>query len=254
MVAVLLLGLCAAVSAYSDDWDIFTYTQEWPVAVCVKGKEEHHTCGIPPGVQGWGIHGLWPTKTGTEGPTSCGSQPFNEHAITPLLPHLKILWPNMYSDTSTTSFWEHEWSKHGTCASSLNATSTEFRYFSKALDLYARFNGQTMLGNQGIVPSTTATYDIKATEAALKKELGVNALVQCAYDHNTRRQIVYEIEICLNKNFEPVDCYPDEGNNSGKRSHHHHKYTSHPQSSCPEKEGFYYPPIDGQYSDPNAQL
>lgn len=78
-------------SAYSDDWDIFTYTQEWPVAVCIKGKEEvnksirkftdsknyslkqtikfpsflyfsviqHHTCTIPPGVQGWGIHGMW---------------------------------------------------------------------------------------------------------------------------------------------------------------------------------------------------
>lgn len=39
---IILLGLlyffCR--SAYSDDWDIFTYTQEWPVAVCIKGKEE----------------------------------------------------------------------------------------------------------------------------------------------------------------------------------------------------------------------
>lgn len=35
-------------SAYSDDWDIFTYTQEWPVAVCIKGKEEvkHLTRGF----------------------------------------------------------------------------------------------------------------------------------------------------------------------------------------------------------------
>lgn len=35
-------------SAYSDDWDIFTYTQEWPVAVCIKGKEEvkHLTQGF----------------------------------------------------------------------------------------------------------------------------------------------------------------------------------------------------------------
>lgn len=34
-----LLNSCCR-SAYSDDWDIFTYTQEWPVAVCIKGKEE----------------------------------------------------------------------------------------------------------------------------------------------------------------------------------------------------------------------
>lgn len=35
-------------SAYSDDWDILTYTQEWPVAVCIKGKEEvkHLTQGF----------------------------------------------------------------------------------------------------------------------------------------------------------------------------------------------------------------
>ncbi|XP_062566794.1 ribonuclease Oy-like, partial [Saccostrea cucullata] len=183
MTMLLLLVLCSTVYAYSDEWDIFTYTQEWPVAVCIKGKEEHHSCSIPQGVQGWGIHGMWPTKTGTEGPTSCGTQPFNTDAISVLLPHLKILWPNMYSDTSEYSFWEHEWSKHGTCASSLNVTSTEYRYFSKALDLYTRYNGQTLLANQGIVPSHTATYNIKPTEAALKRELGVNALVQCTYDH-----------------------------------------------------------------------
>uniref|UniRef100_K1QL23 Ribonuclease Oy n=1 Tax=Magallana gigas TaxID=29159 RepID=K1QL23_MAGGI len=136
---------------------------------------------------------------------------------------------------------EHEWSKHGTCASSLNATSTEYRYFSKALDLYARFNGQTCVFYE----------TIKTSEAALKKELGVNALIQCTYDHNTSRQVIYEIEICLSKNFEPVDCYPDEGNSSGKRSHHHHKYSSHPHSSCPESYGFYYPPIAGVYSNHN---
>lgn len=42
-----LLYFCCR-SAYSDDWDIFTYTQEWPVAVCIKGKEEvkHLTQGF----------------------------------------------------------------------------------------------------------------------------------------------------------------------------------------------------------------
>ncbi|XP_048733907.1 ribonuclease Oy-like [Ostrea edulis] len=251
MHAVLLIGLCAAVSAYTEDWDIFTYTQEWPVAVCINGREEHHTCSIPQDVTGWGIHGMWPTKTGTRGPTSCGTQPFDQNAISAILPKLKLLWPNMYSDSSEYSFWEHEWSKHGTCASSLNSTSTEYKYFSKALDLYTRFNGQTLLGKQGIVPSSSATYNIKPTEAALKRELGVNALVQCTYDHDTRRQVIYEIEICLNKSFEPVDCYPDDDNTSGKRSHHH-KYTSHPESSCPESYGFHYPPLPGVYTNPNA--
>lgn len=35
---------------------------------------------------------------------------------------------------------EHEWSKHGTCATSLPATSNELKYFGMGLKLHAKYN------------------------------------------------------------------------------------------------------------------
>jgi ribonuclease I len=39
-----------------------------------------------------------------------------------------------------TSFWQHEWQKHGTCAESVPAYTGEFNYFSQAIALNKRFD------------------------------------------------------------------------------------------------------------------
>lgn len=217
-------------SGSDHDWDIFTFTQEWPVAVCVLGKQEHHRCVIPSDVRTWGIHGLWPTKTGTRGPTSCNSQlHFDFGRIQSLVPNMKVLWPNMYADTSMESFWAHEWTKHGTCASTLPATGSEPLYFQKALDLAGTYGASQLLARENIVPSETQKYTLEEIENALTHQIGARAMLQCTKDEKTGKMMVYEVEICFNKQFNPVDCYISNGSND------YH-------SDCPHS-GIEYPPL-----------
>lgn len=227
------------------DWDIFTFTQEWPPTVCVEGEQEHHRCVIPDGVSTWSIHGLWPTKYGTEGPTECRNVPFNANNIKNITGELTKFWANMYADTSDTSFWEHEWTKHGTCAMDLPSTANEYLYFRKALDVMKLYDATMLLNKKNIVPSDTTVYNLTQFEDAIKDAIGVVPRIECGYNHQTGKHIVYEVEICLSKTFKPVSC------DSSKRyvRHHHHHYNPNgsgsgatERSNCPH-DGFLYPPI-----------
>eukprot|EP01064_Diplonema_japonicum_P020168 TRINITY_DN2928_c0_g1_i2.p1 TRINITY_DN2928_c0_g1~~TRINITY_DN2928_c0_g1_i2.p1 ORF type:complete len:153 (+),score=18.74 TRINITY_DN2928_c0_g1_i2:58-516(+) len=77
----------------------------------------------------WTIHGLWPEWTSSG---FCRNVTWNEAAITPILPQLTKDWPSdMGSDTT---FWKHEWEKHGSCADHMD----EFTYFNTTLSLYTQ--------------------------------------------------------------------------------------------------------------------
>ncbi|XP_052058384.1 ribonuclease Oy-like [Mytilus californianus] len=243
MKTIFLLVLCFTLSM-SAEWDIFTFTQEWPTTVCVQGEQEHHRCVIPDGVSTWSIHGLWPTKFGTEGPTDCRQVPFDANIIKNMTSELSKFWANMYADTSDTSFWEHEWTKHGTCAMDLPATANEYMYFRKALDVMKGLDATTLLNNKNIMPSDTKIYNVSQLETAIQDQIGVVPRIECAYDQKTRKHLVYEVEICLSKTFKPVSC-----DQSKRYVRHHHHYSpngsngsSKYNSNCPH-DGFLYPPI-----------
>ena len=241
---IILFAVCFTVSQAAD-WDIFTFTQEWPTTVCNQAEQEHHKCVIPDGVNTWSIHGLWPTKTGTEGPHDCRNVTFNPDNIKNITSELTKFWPNMYADTSATSFWEHEWSKHGTCAMDLPATANEYLYFRKALDVMKIFDATMLFQKYNIVPSDTKVYNVSQLENAIKEQTGVTPLIECAYDEKTRKHLVYEVEICLSKTFKPVSC--DSSNRSARRHHHHYSNSgsngsSRYSSNCPH-DGFLYQPI-----------
>ncbi|CAG2228103.1 RNASET2 [Mytilus edulis] len=246
MKTLFLFALCFTLSQ-SADWDIFTFTQEWPTTVCVQGEQEHHKCVIPDGVSTWSIHGLWPTKYGTEGPTECRQVPFDANVIKNITSELSKFWANMYADTSDTSFWEHEWTKHGTCAMDLPATATEYLYFRKALDVMKGLDATILLNNKNIMPSDTKVYNVSQLETAIQDQIGVVPRIECAYDQKTRKHLVYEVEICLSKTFKPISC-----DQSKRYVRHHHHYnpnesngssgSSKYNSNCPH-DGFLYPPI-----------
>jgi ribonuclease T2 len=86
---------------------------------------------------GWVIHGLWPSNWDGSYPQECGgSGPrFDEAAIAPLEAQLDRYWPNSFADTPHTNFWEHEWSKHGTCAAAGSNLTTEREYFATTLQV-----------------------------------------------------------------------------------------------------------------------
>ncbi|KAJ8309395.1 hypothetical protein KUTeg_014269 [Tegillarca granosa] len=216
---VLLSLIPYVISAAS--WDLFIFAQEWPPAVCIQGEMEETFSQFTKKQK-------QPTLRGTEGPTSCNnSWHFSVKPIQVLFLHLYHV---SYSFTlDRVSFREHEWDKHGTCATSLPTTADEHKYFSTALKINDNFNALKLLNKHGIIPSKTASYN------------------------HTKQHVIYEVEICLDKQtLKPVSCYPSE-NESGKRSvsvvemlqkrHHHH--SGPPQSDCPKSDPIYYPPIPG---------
>lgn len=75
------------------------------------------------------IHGLWPDPESSC--TFCSEEEFDEKKISAnTLELMKIYWPNCMN-VNNEKFWEHEWSKHGTCTG-----MTQEEYFNKGIELF----------------------------------------------------------------------------------------------------------------------
>lgn len=79
----------------------------------------------------YSIHGLWPQITRRHWPQFCTDQSFDLARLQPLVSELHKYWHS--SRGPDRRFWKHEWEKHGTCTG-----MTEYDYFSKTLELFAR--------------------------------------------------------------------------------------------------------------------
>merc|ERR1712241_1018067 len=104
-------------------------------------------------------------------------------------------------NTDETSFWEHEWEKHGTCACTDLYPNCQLEYFTGALNLRKKFDFDKKLAEAGITPSNTKSYTLDAIKSALG-----SAKYQCYvgnYDDDV--QILEQIELCIDKDFEQQD-------------------------------------------------
>ncbi|KAJ4291177.1 Ribonuclease T2 precursor (RNase T2) [Kalmusia sp. IMI 367209] len=100
---------------------------------------------------------------------------------------MNTYWKDYQGDDET--FWEHEWSKHGTCISTLEPecytdhkpTEEVVDYFQKAVDLFKSLPSYDWLAAAGITPSTTKTYTTAQIQAALTaKRPGVSVTLGCS--------------------------------------------------------------------------
>ncbi|GAV00174.1 hypothetical protein RvY_11061 [Ramazzottius varieornatus] len=210
------------------EWDYLLFVQRWPPSVCADEDDQtlQHIhpakrnsrklprdgvkCAIPPVVSRntWVMHGVWPTKNGTEGPVNCQKNAtFIIKPLDPILDDLRAFWPNLEADTAEDSFWKHEWLKHGTCAQSLPSLSGEYNYFNMALHIRnSKYNLYQALADKGIVPSTTKHSSHADFVQALKETYGKSVQVWCAYSKATKLHYITEIRICLTKDFQMMDC------------------------------------------------
>tara|TARA_B110000208_G_C11757920_1_gene425837 strand:- start:222 stop:638 length:417 start_codon:yes stop_codon:yes gene_type:complete len=79
----------------------------------------------------WSIHGLWPQTDKNDYPQFCREVTFDISLLEPIIDSLRKYWRSDRGPDS--SFWEHEWKKHGSCMfDNLN----EFEYFNKTLTLF----------------------------------------------------------------------------------------------------------------------
>ena len=78
------------------------------------------------------MHGIWPSTGHGKGPFDCNhTLPFDPDALEPIKEKLDVQWTDVRMNGPKDDFWNHEWTKHGTCAIQLEPMNTELKYFSK---------------------------------------------------------------------------------------------------------------------------
>lgn len=105
-----------------------TYQPEF----CFEKHEEPEGCHKPK--KNWDrltIHGLWPNNNDGTYPQNCSKEKFDLTSLDTIRTELEDEWLNIKAlpgSKSHAGFWEHEWSKHGTCTG-----LSQLDYFSGAL-------------------------------------------------------------------------------------------------------------------------
>lgn len=105
---------------------------------------------------------------------------------TELLSNMTTYWKDYQGDDET--LWAHEWSKHGTCVSTLSPScygdsytpqQEVLDYFNAAVGLYQSLPTYEWLKEAGIVPSETDTYTSEQIQSVLTEKHGYEVTIGC---------------------------------------------------------------------------
>lgn len=123
------------------EFDFYVLSMSFQPEFCHQHRKEHFPgCESP--LDFWRgsltLHGLWPEDYDGSWPSSCTNEKFDPKTVEDLGPErFYRLWPNVKATNhdgngdngnARYSFWEHEWTKHGTCTG-----LTQDEYFDTAL-------------------------------------------------------------------------------------------------------------------------
>ncbi|KAK4035307.1 hypothetical protein C8A01DRAFT_38209 [Parachaetomium inaequale] len=140
----------------------------------------------------WTVHGLWPDNCDGTYESNCDASRAYTNITQILqagapstLQYMQTYWKDYHGNDE--SFWEHEWSKHGTCISTLEpscytnyqATQEAVDFFNRAVSLFKTLPSYSWLSAAGIVPSSTTTYTLSAIQSALTAQFGYAVTVNC---------------------------------------------------------------------------
>uniref|UniRef100_U5EP87 Putative ribonuclease x25 n=1 Tax=Corethrella appendiculata TaxID=1370023 RepID=U5EP87_9DIPT len=191
----------------NSDFDLFIFTQRWPNTVCYMWREKSdlNQCLLPPVRNQWTVHGIWPTKLNTIGPSFCNKTvKFDVKELNQIENLLNEYWTNIEKNTMHDSLWRHEWLKHGTCAMKINELSDENKYFGQGLKWLDRYSMTNVLKDGNVLPGNN--YTALEIHNVLLAYFSKNVAIECYHDSRTKLQFLFEIRICFNKQFELTDC------------------------------------------------
>jgi len=108
-----------------------------------------------------------------------------------------FLWTDF--ETSGTSFWGHEWDKHGACS-----TFKEHDYFSNTLTLRKHIDIMNYLKQVGIIPSNTTSYSTTSISQAIISKIKVTPLLTCK--KLQAKVTIAGLYLCVNKALQLFEC------------------------------------------------
>ncbi|KAG6551919.1 hypothetical protein Mapa_006536 [Marchantia paleacea] len=205
---VFALALISRSSAQLVDFDYFYFVVQWPGSYCDLQKACCYPRAGKPAAN-FSIHGLWPNYYDGTWPQDCdASQPFDLSQVQDLVPQLNEFWGSLSCPSSdSTTFWKHEWEKHGTCSG-----LTQHEYFASSLALLQSMNLGAALKSANIVPSASATYSVTKIQSALAGAIeNYTPGIECNTAKSGNNQL-YQVYVCVDKDAAtliPCPVYPN---------------------------------------------
>lgn len=127
--------------------DMFVFAYSWQPQFCY-GQPTYLGCTPPQSFwnSSFTIHGLWPQYSAGGYPQSCTTEAFDPNVPIAIgWDTMTKYWPDaQYDETDPNydSFWEHEWTKHGTCTG-----LPQQSYFQYTIDLLNSFPTPSLVSN-----------------------------------------------------------------------------------------------------------
>ncbi|KAJ8721263.1 hypothetical protein PYW07_002038 [Mythimna separata] len=189
-----------------NNYDILILSQEWPVTICKYWIYDLNRtgCHFPDQKNRWTIHGIWPAKFNAEYNFCNTSWEFDPEEIKSIEDDLLQAWTPTYDEPDPYAFWRHEWLKHGSCATDLESFNSQFKYFSKGIELNKKYPISDMLEAANLFPDDSKEYDPEVFVNAVKATTGKTAQAGCYKIEG----VVYlqELRICFDKQLNMIDC------------------------------------------------
>jgi len=198
MFAVLFVLVFAVGSGFcaNDSFDFSLVVSRWPAS--------YVDPPIPQGVNGFTLHGIWPSRNDTSYPSNCDpSRPFSASQIADLVPMLDIYWPDL-DDPGTDDLWTHEWDTHGTCATDgqIASLKTEHDFFQFGITIAQKLDIVGLLVDAKIVPG--ASYSFTQYMNALTLNGGIKPLLMC--NEHGGQTCLCRVYYCIDNTLKLMQC------------------------------------------------
>jgi len=189
-----------------NHFDLLIFTQHWPYTTCLDWEEKRHGSCNKIGRPAWSVHGLWPTQFHKIAPSFCNaSWPFDVKVLEDIRGDMDTYWPDIELRDVPNSLWEHEWSKHGTCAvGQVDGVESEEQYFHTGCRLAGENPVSDWLTEAGISPSDTERQPLEAVWQAVLDGSGTRPHIDC--EKIDGQVYIKEVKVCYNKNLVRVHC------------------------------------------------
>ncbi|PPR01915.1 hypothetical protein CVT24_001254 [Panaeolus cyanescens] len=142
----------------------------------------------------WTIHGLWPDNCDTTFEQNCDPSRaytgintlLSNNGASDTLSYMQTHWIDINGNNE--KFWEHEWSTHGTCMSTLKPSclpsgsvkgAEAVAFFNTVVRLFKTLPTYDWLATAGITPTTSKTFTLSQLTSALKASAGVTPALDC---------------------------------------------------------------------------
>jgi len=134
-----------------EAFDLYIMCMSYQPEFCYNHQyDEYYYCENPKNTWRYNLtlHGLWPEYSDGGYPSSCTTEEFDESVVDEIgVAKFEILWVNVKEEVGEgnyTDFWEHEWSKHGTCSGLDQLTyfnETLIRHLKTPESVYENYGG-----------------------------------------------------------------------------------------------------------------